>query len=398
MHPNYRRAFNQTWNPNTYQQFLDDIALQYNHRPPFRIAESPVFVSDDLKEQLFDACEQITDVIVQPDFTEKSQSAVLHGQTVPDETEHTSFLQMDFGICKTDDGRLVPRLIEAQGFPSLYFYQHLVADMYRKHFSIPAELSHLFGGLSSDDYLQLLRQTIIGDHNPENVILLEIEPEKQATFIDFLACKAMLGINYLCVSDLKVDGGDVFYINEQGKEVQVKKIFNRVIFDELLQRDDLNREFYFTQRHNIEWAGHPHWFFRISKHTLPLLSHIKYVPESTYLNELDDIPDDLHNYVLKPLYSFSGSGVIINLNRYDLDSISDPENYILQRKVTYAPVIETPNVPAKCEIRILMLWEQDTDRPRIVNNLARLSKGEMIGVKYNKDKDWVGGSVGFFKK
>jgi len=398
MHPSFRRAFNEAWTPEAYQVFLDDIAQQYQHRPPFRIAETPVFIPDDLKEQLFDACKQITDVIVQPDFVEKSQGAVLHGQTVPDETEHTTFLQLDFGICKDDNGRLVPRLIEAQGFPSLYFYQHLVARMYRKHFSIPEEYSHLFGDLEEDGYLELLRQTIIGDHDRENVILLEIEPEKQATFIDFLACKAMLGINYACVSELKVEGRDVFYTNEAGKKIRVEKIFNRVIFDELLQRDDLKREFYFTQRHNIEWAGHPHWFFRISKHTLPLLSHIEYVPESSYLNELSEIPEDLHNYVLKPLYSFSGSGVIINLNQYDLDSIKDPENFILQRKVAYAPVVETPNVPAKCEVRMLMLWEQGRERPKIVNNLARLSKGEMIGVKYNKDKDWVGGSVGFFKR
>jgi hypothetical protein len=120
------------------------------------------------------------------------------------------------------------------------------------------------------------------------------------------------------------------------------------------------------------------------------------VPKSYFLNELETIPEDLHNYVLKPLYSFAGTGVIINLNRHDLEAIKDPENYILQRKVTYAPVVETLNQPAKCEIRMLMLWEKDAPRPVIVNNLARLSKGEMVGVRYNKGKDWVGGSVGFF--
>jgi hypothetical protein len=186
----------------------------------------------------------------------------------------------------------------------------------------------------------------------------------------------------------------VYYIKD-GKKVGVEKIFNRVIFDELIKRDDLKREFYFTEDANLEWVGHPNWFFRISKHTLPLLDS-QYVPPSYFLSDLDEYPEDLHNYVLKPLYSFAGTGVIINLNRYDLESIQDPENYILQRKVEYAPVVETPTDPSKCEIRMLMIWEPGAARPRIVNNLARLSKGEMVGVRHNKNKDWVGGSVGFF--
>jgi hypothetical protein len=254
----------------------------------------------------------------------------------------------------------------------------------------------LFGGLDSAAYTDLFKKIVVGDSNPENVVLLEVEPDKQVTAIDFVATKHKLGIEYLCVTDLKKEGKDVYYI-KNGKKIGVEKIYNRVIFDELIKRDDLKREFYFTQEANIEWIGHPHWFFRISKHTLPLLNN-KYVPKSYFLNELKEYPEDLHNYVLKPLYSFAGTGVLININRYDLDAIEDKENYILQRKVEYAPVIPTPNVHSKCEIRMLMLWERGAARPVIVNNLARLSKGEMVGVRYNKDKDWVGGSVGFFEQ
>ena len=101
--------------------------------------------------------------------------------------------------------------------------------------------------------------------------------------------------------------------------------------------------------------------------------------------------------MLKPLYSFAGTGVIIHINRFDLDAIQDPENYILQRKVEYAPVVPTPDVPAKAEVRMMMLWERGAERPYLVNNLVRLSKGQMVGVRYNKDKVWVGGSVGFFR-
>ncbi|MEO1713905.1 MAG: hypothetical protein AAFU60_11295, partial [Bacteroidota bacterium] len=304
--------------------------------------------------------------------------------------------QMDFGICQNSDGSLSPQLIEVQGFPSLYFFQDLVAKAYKKYYHIPDGYSHLFDGLDSDGYIELLRKAIVGSADPKNVVLLEVEPTKQVTEIDFVVAKERLGIEYLCVSDVKKEGQDLYY-EKDGQKIGIQRIFNRVIFDELIKRDDLPREFYFTEEANVEWAGHPNWFFRISKHTLPFLDN-PYVPKSMFLSDLDQIPRDLENYVLKPLYSFAGSGVIINLNRYDLESISDPENYILQRKVKYAPIVETPNVPAKCEIRMLMIWERGAARPRIINNLARLSKGEMIGVRYNKNKDWVGGSVGFFPK
>ena len=391
-----RAAYNAAFTDAKYQAFLDDIAQTYNYRPPFRIAETPIFVPNNLKAKLFEACETITDVLCQPNFKDLSKGAVLSGQIVPNETAHTTFLQMDFGICKDGNGGYIPQLIEVQGFPSLYMFQDMVAQSYRKHFDIPENFSHLFSGLSSEDYVEMMRKIVVGSSNPENVVLLEVEPQKQVTAIDFVATKAKLGVEYLCVTDLKKEGKDVYYIKD-GKKIGVEKIYNRVIFDELIKRDDLKREFYFTQEANVEWIGHPHWFFRISKHTLPLFEN-KYVPKSYYLNELEEYPEDLHNYVLKPLYSFAGTGVLININRYDLDAIEDRENYILQRKVEYAPVVPTPNVPSKCEIRMLMLWERGAARPKIVNNLARLSKGEMVGVRYNKDKDWVGGSVGFFEK
>lgn len=392
-----RKAFNEQFEEENYEKLLQEIEDRYHHRPPFRIAETPIFIGNDMKAKLMDACNQIVDVIVRPDFKELSKGALLSGQTVPDETDHTTFLQMDFGICKASDGSLVPQLIEAQGFPSLYFYQYSISKLYRKYFDIPEDMTPLFHGMNAKEYLQLLRRVILGDHKAENVILLETEPEQQATQIDFRICKELTGVEYKCITELKCEGEDVFY-EKDGKKIQVHRIFNRVIFDELLRRDDLKREFYFTESHNVEWIGHPNWFFRISKHSLPILGHIPYVPNSYFLNDiLDNIPEDLNNYVLKPLYSFSGTGVIINVNQYDIDSIKDPENYILQRKVEYAPVIETPDGPAKCEIRMLCIWEEGEARPKVVNNLARLSKGEMIGVKYNKDRSWVGGSVAFFE-
>lgn len=389
-----RQAFNTNFNPEAYSHLQEFIVGKYDHRPPFRIAESPIFLPNSLVRQLIEACEELVDVIARDDFKERSERALLTGQTVPAETDHPTFLQFDFGICKDKQGNYLPQLIEAQGFPSLYFFQDALADAYRRHFAIPEHYTHLFDGLDSETYIERLRKAIVGESNPENVILLEVEPDKQVTQVDFIATERAIGIPTVCISKLIKEGLNLYY-EKDGKKIPVEKIYNRVIFDELIKRDDLPRQFYLTEEANVQWVGHPNWFFRISKHTLPLLnSH--YVPKSFYLNELETIPSDLENYVLKPLFSFAGTGVIINLNRFDVESIKDPENYILQRKVTYAPVIETPSGPAKCEIRVMLLWEPGAKRPHIINNLIRLSKGEMVGVRYNKDKDWVGGSVGFF--
>lgn len=392
-----RKSYNEQFSSVKYQEMLDDIADTFGHRTPFRIAETPIFVPALLRDRIFTAIEEISATLLHPDFKKLSEGAVQAGQSVPNETEHTTFLQMDFGVCLDENGDFTPQLIEVQGFPSLYFYQEAAAQAYAKHFSLPEGYSHLFNGTTSESYIERLRNIIIGDHDPKNVVLLEIEPEKQATAIDFYVGRKMIGIPFICISKVKKDGKKLYYLGEDGERIDIHRIYNRVIFDELIKRDDLKREFYMTEDVDVEWIGHPNWFFRISKHTLPLLDS-QYVPKSYFLKNLEELPEDLHNYVLKPLYSFAGSGVLININRHDIEAIKDPENYILQRKVTYAPVLDTPTGKAVVELRMLMLWEKDAEKPQLVNNLARISKGEMVGVRYNKDKDWVGGSIGYFEQ
>ncbi|MCB0636454.1 MAG: hypothetical protein KDC54_07535, partial [Lewinella sp.] len=374
MIPALREAFNRNFSESRYQQLVDAIAHEFDHRPPFRIAETPIFLNAALRRKIEAACEDIVRVVAAPDFKVHSQSAVLAGQAVPNEDDHTTFLQMDFGLCRDKNGEIVPQLIETQGFPSLYFFQDALARAFQQHYDLPSELHHLFSGLDSTTYREKLREIIVGDCDPENVILLEVEPEKQVTAIDFYIAKRWLGIEPVCISKVIMEGTKLFY-EKNGRRIPIHRIFNRVIFDELIKRDDLPRDFYLTNEADVEWVGHPNWFFRISKHTLPLINS-PYSPDATMLSDLAEIPQDLHNYVLKPLYSFAGTGVIINLNRYDLESITDPENYILQRKVEYAPVIPTPDGPAKAEIRMMMLWEKGQERPYLVNNLVRLSKGE----------------------
>lgn len=390
-----RSAYNQAFTNQKYQAFLDDIANTYNHRPTFRIAETPIFIPNNLKERLIEACDEISEVIMRPDFMEITQKAI--EVNVPNEPNYSLFVQMDFGIVRNDNGDLIPQLIETQGFPSLYFFQDLLASTYRKHFDIPENMSSYFGGLDSDSYIERLRQHIVGHVNPENVVLMEIDPSNQTTYIDFLAAEAKLGIKTVCISDVLTEGKDLFYLNEKGEKIKIERIFHRVIFDELIQRDDLKMTFDFSKEYNVEWVGHPNWFFRISKYTMPFIDS-QYVPKCYFLNELETYPDDLETYVLKPLYSFAGTGVKLNITKEELDAIENPQNFILQKKVQYAPVVESLSDPVKCEIRMIMLWEGGDTKPYLVNNLARLSRGEMIGVRYNKDKDWVGGSVAFFEK
>lgn len=393
-----REKYNASFTQEKYEAFKKYINAEWGHECHFRIAETPIFIPVALKSQLLEACTEINKVITQTNFKELTKDAIKHPSLqVPNEDYHTRFLQMDFGICQDENGDLIPQLIEVQGFPSLYFFQDLLYQAYSKFFDIPEGFTVHFDNMDSKEYIELLRKIIVGDQDPKNVVLLEIEPEKQVTSIDFYGAQHHLGIKVLCISDLKKRGKSLFYLDENGAEVPIKRIYNRVIFDELSQREDLKREFYFKDEVDVEWIGHPNWFFRISKYTMPLFKS-KYVPECHYLSDLETYPEDLENYVLKPLYSFAGSGVKLNITKTDLEEITDPENFILQKKVVYQPIIETPTGNAKCEIRMLMLWESDKDEVRIVNNLVRISKGEMVGVRYNKDKDWVGGSVAFFRQ
>lgn len=392
----YRKTFNNAFTAEAYQTLLDTVIKKYNYTPQFKIAETPIFIADPLKDKLIAACNDIMAVINQPNFKDLTEGAFFDEKLkVPNEDDYSKFIQLDFGICLDEKGEPTPKLIELQGFPSLYCFQRLIGGMYQKHFNIPQHLSIFPTGITDLEFINLLRTEIVGNTNPKQVILLEIEPEKQATAIDFYCSADQLGIKVLCISKLIKKGKKLFYLDDEGKTIEVLKIYNRIIFDELDQRDDLKREFYFKDEIDAEWIGHPNWFFRISKYTMPLLKG-DYVPKSYYLNTLKNIPKNLENYVLKPLYSFAGAGVEIHVTREMIDNIENKANYLLQEKVVYHPIIETLDEPAKCEVRMMLLHCKKDNTTKIISNLVRLSKGEMIGVKYNKDKTWVGGSTAFF--
>lgn len=397
MVPALRKAFNNAFTNNQYEAFLKNLNSKYPGAIEFRLCETPVFVDKATGNQLIDACEHIIDVITNPAFKQLTERAIPAQERVPNENDYCPMLVFDFGICYNEHHEPEPQLIEMQGFPSLYGFQVFYPDLLRQYFPIPDNYSQYLNGHTHDSYLQLLKDVITGNDPAAHTILLEIKPHQQKTRIDFYNTQHYLGIQPVCITELIQEGKQLYY-NRNGKKTAIQRIYNRVIFNELnAKKDTLGKFVDITQDLDVQWIPHPNWFYRISKFTLPLLHH-PYVPKTYYLDEIKQLPPDLENYVLKPLFSFAGQGVIIDVAQEDVKKIPDPENWILQRKVKYADIIETPDTPAKVEIRIMYLWKKGWERPQPAINLARLSKGKMIGVNYNKDKTWVGGSVAYFEK
>jgi hypothetical protein len=393
-----RKAYNAAFTKEKYEDFLNDLNSLHPGAIEFRVAETPVFVPAEFKDKIIDACESIVDIIVDPGFKKLTEKAIPANLHVPNENAHSHFIAFDFGICINEAGEYEPQLIEMQGFPTLFAYEVLLEDVFRRHFSVPPHFDCYLGGYNRESYIRFLREIIVGELHPSEVILLEIVPEKQKTRIDFYCTEDLLGVPIVCVTDLISEENKLYYMRD-GKKIQVRRIYNRVIFDDLQQQSDEVQEKgkILFEDLDVEWCPHPNWFYRISKFTLPLIKH-PYVPHTRYLSDVKEIPEDLENYVLKPLFSFAGQGVVIDVTKDDIAKVKDPGNWILQKKVKYAEVIETPDVPAKAEIRIFYFWRDGAPRPVATNNLGRMSKGKMIGVRYNKDKEWVGGNFIYFEQ
>src|SRR6059036_2420594 len=306
--PKLRSAFNADFTPEKYAALLHCVNETEKWPADFRISETPIFLTNEFTDEVVRAAHEIVDLTRTPEFARHAENAIPKGLEVPNESAHPNFLVIDFGICAEGD-RLVPRLIELQAFPSLFGFQLLLLHCVRKAYpAIPRNWTSSFGGIKDEAYLGLLRRTIIADSAPENIVLLEIEPEKQKTRIDFAATETLLGICPVCVTKIKKRGRQLFYDRDE-REVRIERIYNRVIFDELTQRPDLNLPFRFQDDLDVTWVGHPNWYFRISKHSLPFLKTEHTSPAFF----ADEFPSNgkIDNYVLKPLYSFAGHGVDI---------------------------------------------------------------------------------------
>lgn len=390
----YRQSFNTNFTDEKYHHFVKALESDY-FEIPFRVAETPIFIPKALKDKLIAAGEEIIALIKQDDFKELTQKAIPSQWNVKNEIGNPHFLTFDYGLCKDENGEITPMLIEMQGFPSLYGFQSHLAEIFKTAYQLGDKLTPYFNGLTEPFYFDLLRKVIIGNHTPYEVALMDIDAPNQKTAIDFFVTAKKLGIKVLALNEIKKEGKQLFY-EENGEKIRIKRIYNRLIFDEIGNDTSIfEQSFDPRDELDIEWVTHPNWFYRISKYTMPFLKS-KFVPETKFLNTLETIPADLENYVLKPLFSFAGMGVIIDVTEADIKAIKDPENWILQRKVTYEPVIQALDAGVKAEIRMMYLWPEG-EEPQLCINLGRLSRGKMIGVRYNKDFDWVGGTVGLME-
>lgn len=391
MVPQLRKKYNQDFTEEKYKDYINELSNIYPGQLDFRLAETPVFVPKDFTQKMLSACESIIDVITKSEYRQQSEKAIPAQLRVPNEDVHPHFICFDFGVCLNDNGELEPQLIEMQGFPSMFAWQVILPEVHAKHFWTPENYSPFLNGFDKASYIDLLKKIIVADCDPENVILLEIFPHQQKTRVDFYTTESFLGIKTVDLNDVISEDKHLYYIND-GKKILIKRIYNRVIFDDLFQqaKEVQEKGKIFQQDLDVTWVPHPNWFYRLSKYTLPFIKHA-YVPETHFLNEVN-LPGDLKSYVVKPLFSFAGQGVIIDVSKEKVEEISSKENWIIQKKVNYATVIKTPDEPAKAEIRIFYFWDGGAERPIATSQLARLSKGKMIGVRYNKDKKWVGGS------
>lgn len=393
MIPKYRTQFNGEFSQEKYKKVKELIKEKCGHEAAFRLSESPIFLTQDFWQKLNDASLSIISQIKEMSDEEISK-AIPANCNVPNDTQKPHFVAIDFGICQDDDGNVIPQLIELQAFPSLFGFQKLFEEIITEVYPF---LNELKNSHPKDEYIKKLKQVIVGNENAENVILLEIFPEKQKTWIDFVLTEQYLGIKTVCLTKIKKEGKKLFYENNENL-VPINRIYNRVIFDELDKIEGLETEFDFREEIDVEWITHPNWFFKISKYILPKLKH-EFVPKSYFLSDFPET-EPLENFVLKPLFSFAGSGVNLNPTQEVINKIEDKENYILQRKVNYAPLFKDINGEfSKAEIRLLFAWNPDEENPELLVNLVRMTKAAMVNVDFNKkDAIWIGSSMAFFEE
>ena len=387
MIPSLRQNFNRNWTAAGYARFQALLEERSGVAPQFRHSETPCFFPADLIGRMARYGREMVEQLLASDrYQRDSRAAIPERYRVPDEAPVPLFVQADFGIDAHGD----PKLVEIQGFPSLYAYQPVLAECYRDAYGLDPTLAALPDALTLDSYHALLRDAIVGAHDPANVILLEIDPGRQKTRCDFFVTEQLFGVRAVDIRELRKRGSRLFY-DRDGVETPVLRIYNRAIVDEL-ERRAIAVPFDFRDHLQVEWAGHPNWFFRLSKFSLPYLDHPA-VPCARFLSDVAGV-ENPERYVLKPLYSFAGLGVIVGPTAEQIAAVPAGRRaeYLLQERVDFAPVIQTPAGAAKVEVRIMYVW---LDRMRPVNTIIRMGRGAQMGVDHNKGFEWVGASAGF---
>ena len=390
MIPSYRHSFNANFTDEKYERLRREMAARCGMEIPFALCETPCFFPRALVERIGeDGKALIHQLVNNPKYRARSESSIPANFRVPNEAANPMFIQVDFGLVRDGSGELQPKLVELQAFPSLYAYQPILSQAYMDVFGLDPKLKYFLSGLNAASYKKLLTDAIVAGHDPANVVLMEVHPEEQKTRPDFLLTEKLLGIRTVCITKIRKQGKRLFY-EENGKQVPIERIYNRTIVDEL-ERKGIALPFDFRDDLEVEWAGHPNWYFRISKYSIPYLKHPS-VPRTWFLDQLTEVPADLENFVLKPLYSFAGLGVVIAPSRADIDAIPAAKRgeYILQERLNFTPVVETPFGETKVELRLMYVW---LDELRPVLTIVRMGRGLMMGVDHNKNMKWVGSST-----
>ncbi|OFW47002.1 MAG: hypothetical protein A3J29_09560 [Acidobacteria bacterium RIFCSPLOWO2_12_FULL_67_14b] len=396
MIPSLRRAFNESWTTADYRDLVARLERRTGATLGFPISETPCFFPRSLMDEL--AATGITlarQILDSPAAMAAATAAVPERFRGPGAGARPVFLQVDFGLVRSDSGRIEPKLVELQAFASLYGFQLMAAEAYREAFHLPPSLRCCLGGLDADAYHAVVRDAIVGAHDPKTVVLMEIEPRRQKTWPDFVVTEQMWGVRAIDTADVQRQGRRLFYTRE-GQRVPIARIYNRAIPDEL-ERRGVALPFDYRDDLEVEWAGHPAWYFQISKFSIPFLRHPS-VPRTWFLHEIDRLPEDRDRYLLKPLFSFAGGGIVFAPTDAQVAAIPMAEraNYILQERIPFEPVIDTPDGPTQAEIRIMYVWT-DAGGLQPVLPLIRMGRGKMMGVDHNKGLRWVGASAGLME-
>jgi hypothetical protein len=397
----YRRGFNAGFTEEKYAELLGRLRAVTGVEIEFRVSETPCFFPRELMERMVKAGVELTAQLVGSEaYMKESAGAIPEAYRVPGEDKHPHFMTVDFGLIRDAAGELQPKLVEMQAFPSVFGYQAELAKAYRDVYGLGGELEWFFGGMDEGRYWELLREVIVGGHDPENVVLAEVAPETQKTLPDFKVHAERLGIKVVDVAELVKEGNRLFY-RDAGRLVPVERIYNRVIVDEVV-RKGVTLPFDYRDELQVEWAGHPNWYFRVSKFSIPFLDHVT-VPAAVFLDDWfagvgrERLPEDREQWVFKPLYSFAGKGIQFGPTDAELAAVplKERRNYLLQERLRFEPVIETPEGMTQAEIRILYAWPDGKAMAPMIS-LVRMGRGLMMGVDHNRDQRWVGGSAGLF--
>jgi hypothetical protein len=394
----YRDQFNASFTPAKYSDLVARLNRLTRTTIEFRVAETPCFFPQSLLNELAETGATLTHQLLDnPAYLQASNQTIPERFRVPNENPQPNFMTVDFGLVRNPDGTLTPKLVELQAFPSIFGYQDILSRQYIETYNLDPNLTWHLNGLNEKTYWQLLREVIVGDHDPENVVLLEIDPGHQKTLPDFRVYEDKLHIATVDIANLRKQGNRLFY-QRDGRDIPIHRIYNRTIVDEL-ERKNIQLPFDYRDALDVEWAGHPNWYFRISKFSLPFLNHPS-VPKAVFLDDwfaqrnLEGLPHQREDLLLKPLYSFAGKGIQFAPTDEDLNAIpaADRHLYLFQGKVTFEPTIKTPHGPTQAEIRIMYLWPDGASMQPVIA-LVRLGRGLMMGVDHNRDHQWVGSSA-----